>query len=93
MTTEQDEARLKRVKELEAMVHKLTVENEKLMTRVHSPSTAQLPGEEQDNRPSPTQHSSPGERLINDDEDAEEGVIALSDLDETGEDDWLETSN
>ena len=87
MATEQDEARSERVKELEAMVHKLTVENEKLMTRVHSPSTAQLPDEE---KPSPTQHSSPGERVINNDEDTEEGVIALSDLDETGEDEWLE---
>ena len=87
MVTEQDEARLERVKELEAMVHKLSVAAEKLMTRVHSPSTAQLPDKE---KPSPTQLSSPGERLINNDEDTEEGTITLSDLDETGEDEWLE---
>ena len=74
MATDQEEARLKRVKELEAMVHKLTVENEKLMTRVHSPSTAQLP-DEQDKKPSPTQQSSPGERPINDDEDTEEARL------------------
>lgn len=84
MATEGEQARLERVRELEAMVHKLTVENEKLLTRVQTPPPSRV-----EEKSSPGQPSSPGEKLL--DEDEEGGVLALSDVEEAEEDEWLAT--
>lgn len=85
MATEKERARLERVRELEAMVHKLTMENEKLLTQVQPP----LPSRDEAEEKSSSSHlSSPGEKLLEEQRDVEEGVLALSDVEETEEDEW-----
>lgn len=88
MATEHEQAPLRRVRELEAMVQKLTVENEKLMTRVQSPSSQQ--DETEVEKSPPNHHQSAGKQLraCDEEESSDDDVIALSDLDETGEDEW-----
>lgn len=79
MDSEEEKGRLERVRELEAMVQKLTVENEKLMNDRLSPSHSSKP-----ERKSPPVRDD--KQLAN--EDSDEDMIQLSDADDDNGDQW-----
>lgn len=71
----EDQAKLERMKELEAMVKKLTQENEKLLTRVKG----------EDKQDSFLINGKSNETAI---ENGQEDLISLSDMEEPEEDEW-----
>lgn len=71
----EDQAKLERMKELEAMVKKLTQENEKLLTRVKG----------EDKQDSFLINGKSNETAT---ENGQEDLISLSDMEEPEEDEW-----